>query len=48
MGNTSGVLSECIEELGKSDEVLEEILEPLVREEFISEITSGITSVLSN
>ena len=45
MGNTSGLLAENIEELGRSEEMAEEILEPLVREGFVGELAAGITSV---
>lgn len=46
MGNTSGALAESIEELGRSEEIAEEILEPLARDGFVCELSAGITTVL--
>ena len=51
MGNTSGLLNECIEELGHSgelvEEAIEEIIEPLAREGLVSEISTGIATVIT-
>lgn len=45
MGSTLGTLDECIEDIARYDDYVEEILEPLARDEFVSDLTSGLTTV---
>jgi hypothetical protein len=48
MGNTEGFLSENIEEINEYEEIIEDIIEPLAREGFVSELSTGITLVFYN
>lgn len=46
MGNTEGLSSETIENVCKSEEIIEDLFEPLAREGFVCELSSGILSAL--
>ena len=46
MGNTSVSLTNSLEDFFKSDEITEEVLEPLQREGIICEVSEGLAAVI--